>query len=622
MANHIDFHDFRKEEIKSRMVRRAAEFWGYQENEIDAFDPLVTMLLEACSVEFEKIADEVENTRFRVLERLASLMNPEIADIMRPAHAILQTRSVDPFTIIMPHEQFYYKKPVGMGINTDYYNNEIYFSPIYPFRIFDGRVRFLGSSQGLFKVDKSNFKIPLNARNQRNQEPDEHRSLWLGLELNHAIEGLEGLSFFFDWLNEPKKDIFYDTLNRAEWFLDDIKLETQVGLFPEYPELMSLENEYDSLRKIEVQLKLYYEKFFVTIQRNRDLKFKDYERKTYPEAFVRYFGNEVAQQMKDHLVWLEIRFPHELDINAFRNLGCTINSFPVMNRKLNKLTYSPQENLNIIPLESEEPFLAVKSITDDRNTTYKFTPFIALDKLETNTYTLRQQGVSRFDNRNAKELLYYVLEMLHDESKAFSAMDTGFLAETILQINQHIANIEQKLQLSQLAATQKAPIPFVVIKPQSDDDNLYIEFWTCDGEMANRIPAGPILPYSDTFLQKDEVYLLTNTFGGADRLRETDKINQFKQNLLTRGRLVTLEDIKAACWAMAGEKIREIRVSKNFMTSHSPDAGVIRCILIELVPVSTRDFNIEEWENTAGMLRVSLESRSAMNLPYYIVIGN
>ena len=43
---------FTKERIKSRILKKAADLWGYQEAEIDAFDPLVNLLVEATSVEF------------------------------------------------------------------------------------------------------------------------------------------------------------------------------------------------------------------------------------------------------------------------------------------------------------------------------------------------------------------------------------------------------------------------------------------------------------------------------------------------------------------------------------------------------------------------------------------
>ena len=45
-----------KQQIKERMMQSAAKFWGVPETDTDAsFDPLVGLLMGACSTELEKI---------------------------------------------------------------------------------------------------------------------------------------------------------------------------------------------------------------------------------------------------------------------------------------------------------------------------------------------------------------------------------------------------------------------------------------------------------------------------------------------------------------------------------------------------------------------------------------
>ena len=50
-----------KEAIKSRMFKNAARFWGYADADMDAFDPLVRLMIEACAVESYKINDDIIN---------------------------------------------------------------------------------------------------------------------------------------------------------------------------------------------------------------------------------------------------------------------------------------------------------------------------------------------------------------------------------------------------------------------------------------------------------------------------------------------------------------------------------------------------------------------------------
>ena len=67
-----------KEAIASRMFRNAAQIWDYNDTDLDSFDPLVRLLIEACAVEIYNINHEIANVQERMLERLAKLLTPEV----------------------------------------------------------------------------------------------------------------------------------------------------------------------------------------------------------------------------------------------------------------------------------------------------------------------------------------------------------------------------------------------------------------------------------------------------------------------------------------------------------------------------------------------------------------
>lgn len=58
MIQGFDPRSFTKDRIKTRLIRKAAEHRGFGEAEMDLFDPLVEMLMENTSVEFEKVANK------------------------------------------------------------------------------------------------------------------------------------------------------------------------------------------------------------------------------------------------------------------------------------------------------------------------------------------------------------------------------------------------------------------------------------------------------------------------------------------------------------------------------------------------------------------------------------
>jgi hypothetical protein len=125
---------FDKEKIKSRILKKAADLWGYKEGEMESFDPLIKLLIEAFSGEIEKISYEINETQLRVIERLTGLISPDL-DIVKPACAILQTKAVDPGTTVGPTAQFLLKKPEDRIKNPGSKENiDVFFSPAGEYR--------------------------------------------------------------------------------------------------------------------------------------------------------------------------------------------------------------------------------------------------------------------------------------------------------------------------------------------------------------------------------------------------------------------------------------------------------------------------------------------------------
>ena len=86
------------ENIRSRMIKNAARIWGVEGDDIEStFDPMVTMLIEACAFELYKVNNEIKNSQSRILERLAQVLSPDTFTGAQPAYpsgASLQTCSV------------------------------------------------------------------------------------------------------------------------------------------------------------------------------------------------------------------------------------------------------------------------------------------------------------------------------------------------------------------------------------------------------------------------------------------------------------------------------------------------------------------------------------------------
>jgi hypothetical protein len=604
--------DFSKASVKSRLTRQAAEFWGYAENDLDGFDPLVHLLLEACAVEFEKMGQELQHTQHRLLERLATLLNPDVVDIAQPAHAIAQARARETTVALPDTAQFVFQPPtVGRQAS----GPEIFFSPLQATRLVGGTVRCLATDATVWQVEPSGQKrvVAHNAT----PPPAAHRRLWLGLELPATDVALADLTLYFEWLNEPQAAAYAAFLPGEQWLLGGIELAVRPGLpTPTAASHASLSEEYNVLQRVEQHVRELYNPAFVQLGGPAGA-LAAYLPRPYPAELAEALdpATELGA-LSQPLTWLEVRFSSALPPAAFEQLRCELNCFPVINRQLHKVLYRLQPALNLFPLVSEAPFLAMREVYSLSNVVYRPTTLSDLGEGATDTYTLRTHGAGRFDTRTGREALRELLELLRDESRAFTAAGTDFIGSILRELNQNLSRLEERLD-RQSAAEQA--VPYLLVRPHDVQDSVYLEYWSSNGAAANRLPAGSRLRIHDG-LYLDEVRLLTTSTGGRERPTADERTHALRRNLLTRQRLVTLADITAACWAELGSHLADVHVTKGFQNGATATAGFVRCIRVELVPVASSRLSSAEWQQAARALQVHLAGQSAMNLPYEVVL--
>ena len=134
----------------------------------------------------------------------------------------------------------------------------------------------------------------------------------------------------------------------------------------------------------------------------------------------RCFHLRSCQRFRE-IICFKLQFTTAFPLNAISDLYVSINCFPVVNRHLNKFTYRLQNTLNIVPLATEELFQDLISISTSEGKSFMSNPMGTGFLQWSWFYTLRYGGVERFDDRQSVELLNNVIELLRDESAAFSS---------------------------------------------------------------------------------------------------------------------------------------------------------------------------------------------------------
>jgi hypothetical protein len=609
------------ERIRSRMLKNAARIWGEESEDIESsFDPVVAMLIEACATELNKINGEILSSQTRILSRLAQILSPEALIGPQPAHAIAHARSMEPTSVLDSDVQFYIMKKIGsLNASEKESNKEIFFSPLSRFKIFDAGVKYIACNNLLFE-----YKTPSSRQAiSEGFSPGylEPGVMWIGIDMNSKITSLKNLSFYFDWKNDPEEENHLHMLPLTKWTLDDKPLTVTQGILNESPVMTGnsmLSDQQNATLKIEELIKGYYKNHFYTITGEEPLKDIQSLKTAYPKGLEDVFSKLILAKLTGTCVWLKLKFTTALPLNAISDLYVSANSFPVINRKLNVFTYRLQNSLNIVPLVTEDLYHDLLSVQTSDGKPFISNPLSSGFKNEAGYYTLRYGGIERFDDRQATELLNNILDLLRDESAAFSSLGNDFINSYIRQINQALAMIENRIDLK---GQKSKPGYFLLINPFQADENIYVRFWSTNGATGNQLkPGSKLMNYSGGEARSESLALLTHSTGGKDALNENEKITAYKKALLTHDRIVTEEDIRNTCFHELGNLIKNVHIRKSWEVINDRKQGIRRVLEVIIYPYNFQQLSIVEWKNLAKELKLKLELHSASIIPIQVVV--
>ncbi len=600
------------------MIKNASRLWGFQDTQSESsFDPIVGLILGALASELAKISSDINTVEARILEKLVDLLTPEPITGPSPAHALVRAKSVDPVFEISPDYQFYMnKRYVNPGEHTAH-EKPVFFTPAGNYRIFNGDLRYLVSTSKIFQyqneLEKEVIAVGKGAKTLKSSE------IWFGLELNDDVEFLDGLSLCFDLRNEAYEESFYKSLAKGKWAVNnkEVTFVSGVGYNSNDPDSLNslLQNELDVTTKVNGHINRFYKNKFQTLAANKIQRPVSLPGNSLPEEFHQVFTADDLGQIEDNLVWIKVEFPQIIPSDVFDDLFCSINCFPALNRHLNEFTQSSRDFINIIPMLTDEVFLAMKQVSSSEGKMFTEKAFSGISDVEEGAYIIRNGGVGRFDSRNAAELVSYLLELLRDESAAFSIIGADMISSDLRELNQTITRLEQRLTNSNVV---KKDIPYLLLKSRPGNDTLFIEFWTTNGEFGNKIKSGESLyVYEGSGLWPDSIMLVSNTVGGRERMDTEERVNAYRKALLSHGRVVTNEDIKALCFEHMGKLLDSVDIRKGLQTGQSTDSGFIQTLDITLnLKKQVDDIDIEELKFLKKDLLIKLEEQSVSILPF------
>lgn len=613
-----------KDQIKDRLLKRAAKHWGYSDVELEnVFDPIVNLLFDVCAKELEKISNEIFSSRRRITERLIEVLTPTASAKASAARGILKAYPVENDTVLSNFHQFYFqKKEINPYNPTESAVKSYFFGPTKEVKLNRNKINYVVLPNGVQQIVKEQFREQISSKDYLNPTP--HGTIWIGLK--HEGDGiLKDLMFYFYLKNIHQRNTFYHFLPRAKWFLNDELLNTEKGYNnsektqDQQNELM--QQDFYHIEKVQELVNEFYINNFITV---KDVVTLDEDKHKIPKEFKNIIPKEDLKKIEEeNLIWLRIEFPNVIGPDVLSEIFCANNCFPVINKKLNEIQGNIKDVLNIYPLSlNEDYFLELFSVTNDKNTEFDVITNTD-DSTEEDYAYLRFGGIARFDERNATEEINYLIDLIRDEASAFSRLGNDFTDNNLKEINQIISRFRNKI--SQVGL-QNSNNPYLILnsKEKKEKSTLFVKYWTTNGEDANKINAfSRLAVYKGADFEKESITLLSTTQGGKNELSNSEKIYAFRENLISNQRIVTRQDIVILCKNHFGDSVDKIEVKNGIQTSLDSNVGYTPTIDIYLErSMDNKFYNEEEWEFLREDLKIIIENRAINIVPFRIIYKN
>ncbi|AWG25812.1 hypothetical protein [Flavobacterium kingsejongi] len=578
-------------EIKNRIQKKCLEIWGIED--INMADPLVMMLVEVFVHEIYYLHQEGVESDNKIIERIAQEIVPSQWNLPMPAHALASATATNGVVLLNDDTEFVVKSSTATSINYD-----IYFAPFTNEEIIEGEVSL--QMYDSFLIDSLKNVTYLASENKI----EDHR-IWVGLDISKEnLVKLKSLKF-----------TFVTESSSLDAFLKYVTVKDSNG------NVLHIENEiFDEVqdnKHYTESIKLFYKNFIYKITLNPE----DIIYESISKRFKIDEEGLKSSKKNTDLIWLEFIFPEIFSKEELDNIQIKINTFPIVNRKLNHKVHNALIEGRLFPMKAERNthFLDVMKIFNEKNVDF-INGIKQANILATNTFTLFYGGLENYDSRNAKFFLKKLVRALREDVGAFSNINADYIDATMTKINEEINIIENKIGSSYSEVNDDEEV-YALIHETEKSKILYCSYWTSNGQAANNLKKGTILKQTVlSELAQDSTVLQTSSFGGVYRNDKIEKVINLRYGFLTKGRLVTKQDIKSAVNFHLRNITKEVVITDGVGISNQREKGVFRTIDITVVLQDKYSLQIENKQKIGLFLKETLENQSVMNIPFQITI--
>lgn len=612
--------EIKKERIRDRMLKTAARIWGVPEGEIETnFDPLVTLIIEACAAELEKVGQDINSSQDRLLDRMAEIFIPEAAIGNRPASSIMHALPAESSAEITEYNHFFTSQKFIQSITGSTTSKEIYYTPVGSFMLHKANLEYMLLGNKLVKMHGISPRETLFQGEGNGMV----RDIWLAISVDKLVKNLNGLSIYFDMRSHSEASNFYQSLAEVECHIDDEPINMHKGYYNANQFELNieeiLESGHDYSKKVNRIEAGIYEKNFVHIDDEHLIQ--QHSKKQVPNDWLNLLPTTISNKLNEEsLIYIKISLNRMFQQSTVDGLFCSINSFPIINRKLNSINYRTDPLINIVPLPMDEGFLDLQSVTSYDSLKFKYRIAANTNEVNAGEAVVRNTGIGKYNSQEVREIIDNLMDAIRNESAFFGEVSNDFITARLQEISRIVARLED--QVIQ-AKDNKHPNYYLLLKPKYPTESVAINYWTTNGQSAKQVKAFTLLsPLNHSIVNAQQSYTLNNSMGGNVNLSNLEKKIILKRQLLSGGRIVSKEDIKLLCYQLFGNKLKQVDINKSVLNGIGAKDGFSKSIEIKITPTKQAEESMQhELNYLARELEQNLQEHASVIFPFRVILN-
>lgn len=582
-----------KEAIRNRILSYTNQIW--ETRKVEKLDTLIHILIEELVNELYLVQNRLYDIEFTIQDNISRELTQEKYIAVRPAHTVLQVRPGVPVMELNKEVPFTLgEAPIGF-LNKE--ADAITFYPLADTPLFNLKIDYLFHNRQLYTVDAQNKKQLVTSTEKQSS----HNSIWLGIEADPTIDNLKGLSFFIDFPNLSEVDELYGALPDTECFISDRRVSFKQGIQVSSPKALSM-------REKDI-FKLYHDNYFFL---NKDISLMGIDKEILPRELDEIIDPEKIGELKP-MYWIKLDFSPVFTPEHLKDIVIAVNTFPVLNQKLEKTIIIKDNFHKAIPLEAgmEEKFLAVEYVKDDRERL--LTGIAGANNNQTASYYLKTVNPFFSEEISLKDFIGLMVDKLEEERTAFVDFNKEEISRLLTSLTLRSANNNTSSEKeSQISA-------HIQVRPDEKANHINVGYWLTYGELLNGIRGGKsFLPDKNSKLDGCPVISLCEIHGAKEfkDIRELITIDRFIFN--SRDQIITEYDIISFCQSELGSTVEKVKLNLIQDISIKPYEAMIRILEICLTPTKHKQPAFEKGVLKSLMTR--LKERSPNDYNYRIKI--